>query len=127
MITEKDIKTLKRHETRMGTIVYWMLILAPVFLVVVGCLNLWLAFKIGSRFGYNLSCLFQGFFEGINVNQQYSGLYLKTMERLETALLDFAIALILLIQFYGYYLRRKLDIRILETLRNSGMLKTETD
>ena len=123
MITEKDIKMLKRHETRMGKIAYWMIIIGPIFLVVIGCLNLWLAFKIASSRGCNLSCLFQCFIENINVNQQYSGFYLKVMERLSIALLYFVLAFILFIQCYGYYLRRKMEIRILETLRQSGVLK----
>ena len=122
MITESDIKTLKRHETRMGTIAYWMLIIAPIFLVVVGSLNLWLASKIGSSNGYNLDFLFQSWIEGINVNQQYSGLNLKAMERLETALFQFGLAIIFIFATYGYHRRRQMDIRILETLRQKRLL-----
>jgi hypothetical protein len=122
MITENDIKTLKRHETRMGTIAYWMLIFAPIFLVVIGCLNLWLASKIGNSNGQSLSYLFQSWIEGINVNQQYSGLYLKALERLETALFQFGLALIFIILSYGYHRRRKMEIRILEALRQTGLL-----
>ena len=123
MITEKDIKALRRHQSRSGRIASWAVVIAPVFLVVMGVLNLHLASKIGSIAGVDLVQLFQSWIAGVNVNTQYSGLYLKAMERLTTALLHFCFAIILFIFAYGYHSRRKLDSRILGTLKRSGVLK----
>ena len=120
MITENDIKLLKRHETQMGKFEYWLLIFAPLFFIVIGCLNLWFAFLLGNSQGYNLGYLFQGVIEGINLNQQYSGLYLTALERLEVALFEFGLAIFFLLMFYSYNRRRRVDMRVLETLRQSG-------
>ena len=123
MITDSDIKALRRYKTRSGKIANWIIVIAPIFLFVVGILNLHLASKIGSNEGYSLWALFQSWIEGINVNKQYSGLYLKAMERLETALLQFGLSLILSIMAYDYHKMRKMNARILETLKHTGVLK----
>jgi hypothetical protein len=123
MITEKDIKILKRYETRMGKIAHWIVISAAPFFALVGCFNLWLASRIGNIGGYSLGDLFQGFIEGINLNNQYSGLYLKAMERLSTGLFEIGGASVFLIMIYSYNMRRKMDMRILKTLRESGVIK----
>ena len=123
MITDSDIKALRHYTTRSGKIANWMIVIAPIFLFVVGILNLYLAFKIGSNEGYSLWTLFQSWIEGINVNKQYSGLYLKAMERLGTALLQFGFSLILSIMVYGYHKTRRMNARILETLKHTGVLK----
>ena len=123
MITDSDIKALRRYKTRSGKIANWMIVIAPIFLFVVGILNLYLASKIGSNEGYSLWALFQSWIEGINVNKQYSGLYLTAMERLETALLQFGLSLIFSITVYGHHKTRRMNARILETLKHSGVLK----
>ena len=123
MITEKDIKMLKRYETRMGKLAHWILIFTTPLLFVGGCFNLWLAFRIGNIQGYNLGHLFQSFIEGLNLNKQYSGAYLKAMERLVTGLSELWAAIIFAVILYSYNLRRKMDMRILETLRESGAIQ----
>ena len=123
MITEKDIKTLRRHQGRSGRIASWAIVIALVFLVVMGLLNLHLASRIGSIAGVDLAQLFQSWLTGVEVNSQYSGLYVKAMARLTTALLHFVFAIILFILAHAYHSRRKLDTRILGTLKCSGVLK----
>jgi len=122
MITKSDIKALKRHETRSGKIVNWISVITPIFLFVIGILNLHLASKIGINEGHSLWVLLQSWNEGISFNQQYSGVYLKAMERLETAFLDFGLSLILSIMAYGYHKTRRMNARILGTLKHSGVL-----
>ena len=123
MITENDIKALTRHETRLGKIANWAVVVAPICLVLASILNLHLASRIGSNVGFDLIQLFQSWIEGIDLNKQYSGIVLKSMERLTTALLQIGFAVVLSILAYAYHKRRKMDVRILETLKCCGALK----
>ena len=123
MITEKDIKTLKYHETRSGKITSIALIALPILLIIVGVLNLYIASRYGSNVKVDLFQLIQNWFEGIDVTKQYTGMYLKAMERLETAFLDFGLALILAPLSYGFHKIRKMYSRILKSLTNNGILK----
>ena len=99
MITQKDIKALKLHETRMGRISSWAPILGFIILVVVGVLNLKLASNIGSTGGYSLKTLFYSWVQGFDASQQYPGIYLLGIERLETALLQFGMAVFMAVFF----------------------------
>jgi hypothetical protein len=119
MITEKDIKTLTQYQTPSGKIAYWLLMIAPIFVLVAAIINLHNASRIASYEGYNLMHLFKGWINGIDVKATYSGLYLKAMERLTTALMEIGYSLILSIFAYGYHKRKKMDERIIETLKNS--------
>ncbi len=85
-------------------------------------LNLKLASDIGNKDGYNLSQLFQSWVQGVNVSKQYSGIYLKALERLTTALLQFGVAIILFVAVYTYQAIRKRNMRILEKLRHHGVI-----
>ena len=123
MITEKDIKVLSRYQTRSGKIANWAIVIAPIFFLIVAFLNLYAASKIGSYEGFNLTQLFISWIEGIDVKAQYSGIDLKAMERLTTALLQIGFALIFSIFAYIYRNRKKMDERILETLINSEEIK----
>ena len=123
MITQKDIKILKLHETRMGKISHWMLILAPVFFLAMCLLNLKTASEIGNKIGYNLMNLLQSWIHGIDVNKQYSGIYLLSMERLSTALLQFGTALVMSVFILTNQILRKRNMRILKTLRDCGVIK----
>ena len=116
MITDKDIKALSRYQSLSGKIVNWAILLAPIFLLIVAFLNLYAASKIGSYEGFNLTQLFISWLEGIDVEAQYSGMYLKAMERLMTALLQIGSALLFSIFAYSYRNRKKMDERILEAL-----------
>ena len=123
MITEKDIKMLKRHESRMGKVALWIIMLPIPIFFVCGCFNLWLAVQICNIQGYNIYELFHRFFEGIDINTKYSGIYLKAMERLITGLSELWLAGIVSIVVYGSKLRRNMEMRILETLREKGVIK----
>jgi hypothetical protein len=123
MITEKDLKTLSSYQTRSGKITSWAIVIAPIFFLIVAFFNLYAASKIGSYEGFNLTQLFKSWIEGIDVRVQYSGIYLKAMERLTTALLQIGFALILSLFAYSYNKRKKMDERILEALKNSEEIK----
>ena len=123
MITEEDIRALKVHETRTGIIAHWALVIVPLFFLVTGVLNLWLALKTGGCAGLDLIHLFQNWGKGIEVGIQYPEPYLRAMQRLTTALLLIGGAIPLFILAYGNNKRRKLDARILATLKEAGIIK----
>jgi hypothetical protein len=122
MINQKDIKALKQYETLHGKIANWIFICAPILFFVVGILNLKLASIIGNKNGYTLNILFHDWIQGVDVNKQYSGIYLKAMERLTTALLQFGGAIILTAALYTNQILKKRNKRILDTLRHNGLI-----
>ena len=122
MITEKDRKDLSWHQTATGKIYSWCLFMIPFFILVMGVLNLELASRIGDRAGYNLGYLFQSWIAGVDVSTEYSGTYVKAMERLTTAVLQFGLTLVFSIAAYAHYRARKMNARILETLKQGGLL-----
>ena len=123
MITEKDIRALRVHETPMGIIAHWALAIAPLFFLVMGVLNLWLASKMGGNAGLDLIHLFQNWGKGIEVGSQYPEPYLIAMQRLTNALLLIGGAIPLFILAYSNNKRRKLDARIVATLKEAGLIK----
>jgi hypothetical protein len=124
MITEKDVKTLTQYQTPAGKIAYWLFMIAPIFFLGGGILNLYIASRIGSYEGYNLMNLFRDWINGIDVKATYSGLYLKAMERLTTALMEIGGSFIFLIFTYVHYQRKKMNERIIETLKMAGKWET---
>jgi len=124
MITENDIKELRLHKTRSGKICNWIFIIFPIFLSLIGFLNLYIASRIGNKIGYNFLTLFQSWLKGVDMRSQYSGIYIKAMERLSTSLLQFGVAFIVLIFAYGYQKRCKMNQRIYETLKQNGLIKS---
>ncbi|MCJ7774216.1 MAG: hypothetical protein MUP22_13920 [Desulfobacterales bacterium] len=116
MITEKDIKVLKIYETPLGKITDWVVILTPLFLTLFGLFNLLLGSKIGDNVGYDFISLLQSRIKGVDINSQYSGLFLAAMERLTTAFIQISFAFMTSILAYAYYKRRAMDLRILQTL-----------
>lgn len=103
MITQKDIKALTFHRTRFGRIATWIVFILPIFCFIMGALNLHVAARIGRYSGHDLGSLFHSWFKGVEVDKQYTGLYLKAMDRLTTALLGFGTGFILSIVAFGLH------------------------
>ncbi len=122
MITEKDIKVLNHYRTRAGKTAYWASILVPIFFLVVAIINFHYASAIGSHEGINLAQLFTDWEEGIDIDSQYSGLYLAAMECFTNALLQMGLAIFSSVFAYAYHSRRKMDERILETLKSNKII-----
>jgi len=122
MITEKDVKVLKIYERPLGKITNWMVLLTPIFLILFSLFNLLQAVRIGSAAGYDFIILLQIWIKGVDVNSQYSGLFISAIHRLETAILSLSFAMMASILAYAYYKRRAMDLRIRETLKQNGLL-----
>ena len=77
MITEKDIKRLKYFNTRTAKVGFYFFLFFPIFLLIMGGLNLQLASKLGKYAGYSLGDLLKSWVEGVDIHKQYSGFYIK--------------------------------------------------
>jgi len=121
-ITEKDVKTLQSYETFLGKIVNWAVILTPVFLIGLCLFNLYLASKIGKNAEVDLFDLLQTWVKGVNVNDAYPGIVVFGLERIGMAVFQFGLSVIFAILSYAYHKRRKIDLRIIATLKNKGLL-----
>lgn len=123
MISEKDIKELKFFNTKFAKFVYYFTIFIPIFFLIMGGLNLKLASNFGNNAGYSLGDLINTWSAGIDLHKNYSGLYLKALERLQTSLTDFAFSIILTILPFGFNKMKKRNKRILDTLIHHGIVK----
>jgi len=120
-ISENDIKSLQSYETSLGKIANWAIILAPLFLMILCFFNLYLASRIGYNDGIDFLTLLQTWIKGVNVNDMYPGIMVLALDRIGTAVLQLGFSIIFAILAYAYHKRRKMDLRIIATLRNKGV------
>lgn len=94
MITEEDIRYLRKLEKPTNTfLMRWLPPIAMVLLIAGGIVNQWLAVRFAAIDGLSFTTFLQQWFNGIDVHKLYSGVYLKALERWDTALLQFGLAL----------------------------------
>ena len=124
MLSEKHKKSLTRFEGKRGVLLLWLAIIAPVFLFVLGCLNLWSASRLGVVADLTLADLMRGVFEEINVKREYtySGVFLAGVQRINVALMQFGVAAILFPLSWSVAAIRKRDRAVIEALRRHGEL-----
>lgn len=115
MVTEKDMKVLSFHRTRMGKIGGWVLLFVPVVFVSGVVVHLKLSQMIGSWEGYTLLELFKGW-GGVDFTRQYSGVYLAATRHLSSAMLAFGLGLVSAVFVYGYRVQVRRHERILNAL-----------
>ena len=89
----------------------------PIFLLIMGILNLYAASKIGMLEGYDIAVLFKRWLAGINAAEEYSTIYLKATQRLETAILLFGGTLLAGIAVVSFRRARVRNRRITEILK----------
>ena len=121
MITEKDIQILKSYDTPLGKIVTIGVTLVPLFLLALCLINLFMASSVGNAAGYDLSSLFRFWFSGVDVKHQYYGIFISALARLHAAVLQFSLAITVAMMAVMYHKRRKMDQRILETLKSKNV------
>ena len=121
MITEKDLKELRSYQTRNGKIKFWSFIAGSFIFLSIALLNLCSASKIGSLQGFNLVQIFRCWGEGINLDAQYSGIFIAVRDRLTISFSQIAVAIMILIFAYDHSRRSKLSKRILAFLKSEGL------
>lgn len=122
MINEQYKKSLTRYEGRNGALMYGALFFTPLFLLIMGCLNMWLAMRIGNADGITLSDYARTWLEEIEIRRQYtfSGVFLAGMQRFNTALLQFSFAVVISPLAWGVTFLRKRDRAVVNALRKHG-------
>lgn len=122
MIEEHFRKSLTRYEGKKGVFLCVVSIFVPLFLVVMGVLNLWLAARIGGATEITLTDYAQLWLKEIEVGREYtySGVFLAGMHRFNTALLQFSLAIVLSPLVWSVWFQRKRDRAVVEALRKHG-------
>jgi hypothetical protein len=116
---DKKIKrSLSKYRGKKGHIFYFLLLFAPFFLFLMGILNLYTASKWGNTANLDNIDLVKMWFSGIDINSNYSGAVLKSLERLETAIMQFGFALVFGIVAYNAKIQRTAYSKIIELLKN---------
>jgi hypothetical protein len=120
MLTEKDIASLKRHETLVGKTVDWIVAIVPMCLIVLADINLQIAAKIGGDVGYGLGALVGVWLDGVDPDTLYSGTFLIALDLFKSAVVELAAAVVLAIMALGYHRTRATNLRVLAQLRQAG-------
>ena len=122
MIEERYRKSLTRYEGKKGAFLYAVSVFVPLFLVVMGGLNLWLAVRIGGVADITLTDYVQLWLKEIEVEREYtySGVFLAGLHRFNTALLQFSLAIMLSPLVWGVWFQRKRDRAVVDALRKHG-------
>ncbi len=94
MIDKKLKEELTKVESKKGVITFYSLIGGIFFLSVMVVLNLQAASKFAMKEGISLLTLIKYWIEGFDISQQYTGVYLKSIDRLETAIILLVAAII---------------------------------
>jgi hypothetical protein len=121
-ITEGDVKALQKSQSK--TLRLTVLITVPlviIFLIVAGCLDLYLCARFSSRAGISMAEVIRGWFAGIDPSAKYSGIYLWALDSWIQAILHFSEAVFFAIMFVVYQLESKRNARILRFIEQKGI------
>jgi hypothetical protein len=117
MIEDKIKKSLTKYGGKKGIISFYMICFAPVFMLLMGFLNLYASSKWSSLAKLDFLDLLKMWVRSIDIDISYSGVSLKALERFETALLQFGFALIFGIFAYGAKIQRIMNSKIIDILK----------
>jgi len=119
---EEIKKSLYSFEGKKGKYKYWLFLCVPIFMIIMGILNLSLASRIGSTIDQTLTDFAYTWLEEIKIQKEYkfSGVFLLGMQKFNTAMLLFAGALITLINFWGLRIERKRNKELISVLKKHG-------
>lgn len=108
-MTTKDLKSLQ--SSRLKTVRYFapgFMACVSAFNLVIGIVNLRFSAVIAGFENSTLRDIWDGWIRGIDINATYSGVYLKALERMNLALVQFGFALCFL---FGAYCLVKANAR----------------
>jgi hypothetical protein len=108
MLTAGDIKHLKRSQTRSAKIGIWLLPVVACVLIVGGVLNIHLGSKLAAMQGMGFGELLCQWFQGIQIDAQYSGVFLMGVTRFQMGItgLVYGVLVAVFSYFYGMSVRR---------------------
>ena len=124
-ITEDDIKALRKSQSKAVRITTLTTIpFAFVFMIVSGCVNLHLCARFSSMAGISMAEVIRGWFAGIDISKEYSGIYLTALERWETSILQFAMAGFAAIMFVVARRTSKRNARLLRFIEEKDIYQS---
>ncbi|MDD5679259.1 MAG: hypothetical protein PHW60_14905 [Kiritimatiellae bacterium] len=105
-LPEKDIRDLRKRTSRLACVVPMIVIpLVIVMNLAVAIINFTLSARIAETLGLSFIQIIEKWIEGISVSKEYSGIFLKAVERWETGLLQLTVAFFILL-FFVFWLQR---------------------
>ena len=102
MLTANDIKHLKRSQTRSAKIGVWLLPMVTCVLIIGGVLNIHLGSKLAATQGVGFGELFCQWFQGIQTDAQYSGVFLMAVNRFQMGITGFVYGVLIAVVTYAY-------------------------
>lgn len=102
MLTANDIRHLKRSQTRNAKIGIWLLPVVTCVLLVGGVLNIHFGSKLAAMQGVGFRELFRQWFEGIQIDAQYSGVFLMAVTRFQMGITGFVYGVLVAVVSYAY-------------------------
>lgn len=118
MLTASDMRHLKRSQTstaRMGT---WLLPVMTCILIVGGVLNIHLGSKLAAMQGVASGALLGQWFQGIQIDGQYSGIFLMAVTRFQIGITGFVYGVLVGVFSYFYAQSVHRNRRILEFIES---------
>lgn len=116
MLESRFKRSLTVFEGRKGAFTYWLILFVPLFLLIMGFLNLYAASTWGKAADITLLDLLRSWGD-IDPSKSYSGIYLKAQERINTAMLLFGISIVSGVFAYTVRFKRKMNKRITDILK----------
>ena len=120
MLSDRDRKNLEGSVGKRGRLSLTTCIFACGFLLAMAALNLYLAARWAELQGHTLSDLLKGLLEGIQADRQYSGTYLRGLDRVEVAVVEIGVAIIGGAQGIVVSARQRLNRRVIAALKRHG-------
>ena len=114
MLTASDIKHLRRSQTRSAKIGIWLLPVVTCVLIVGGVLNIHLGSKLAAMQGVGFGELFCQWFQGIQIDVQYSGVFLMAVTRFQMGITGFVYGVLVAVVTYAYTRSMGRNKRILQ-------------
>jgi hypothetical protein len=117
MMTERDIKRLRRSSSRryrVGVIVAVTLLMLTFS--VCGALNLIIAHRYAQESGTSLAGLFRDDTAGFDIDRTYPGTYVRALDRYTGGLLELMLVPYFLLQGITSWFLMNRNVRILKTL-----------
>lgn len=120
MVTQRDIRVLSRHRTRLGKAIEWLVTLAPIVMIVLANLNLHLASQLADDSGRTFGELIGIWLHGVENGARYRGTFVMAIELFRIAVIEALAALVLAGMAYLYISGQRMNERILETIESCG-------
>lgn len=122
MLTNKDLASLRRHESQVGKIIEWLVILSPIVVVIVANLYLQRAVLLSAQGDEPFSQVPLTWLRGFDARESYSGIFVSAVEDFRTAVILAMWAVAFAGIAWLYIATQRMNERIVETLEDHGAL-----